>query len=932
MTRPDTSCPGQHISPEVDDSPDGPVSANVHGAPDASGGTRAACAPETSSPEGASVSEAPEALASSSVSPSREVVTVVDAPDAPDAPDAEDSRRATKRVSRQGVGHASSGNGTDSRMATLASAGVPEDVVRRAAWLRAELERHNRLYYELDTPEISDAEYDDLYRELVDVESHWPALRDDASPTQRVGGEVLDALEKRAHTLRMYSLDNAFSHDEWLAFVQRMRNALPEAPSAFWCDPKMDGLALEVIYENGVFTSALTRGNGEEGEVVTAAMRTVRNLPPVLRGESVPRRIEVRGEVVIGKADFELLNARQSAAGGKLFANPRNAAAGSVRQLDTKVTAGRPLSFLAYGVGQVLVDGGVVPWKSHSELMTTLCKWGFDAPPQGRLCATPDDVWAYYDELGNRRESLPIEIDGVVAKLDDIEAQEALGFTARAPRWALALKFPAMQARTLLDDIRVQVGRTGVLTPVAILEPVRVGGVEVSRATLHNEDEIRAKGLLLGDMVIVQRAGDVIPEVVRPIIEERTGKERPFIFPLTCPECGNPVSRLDGEVAHRCVNVLCPAVRRQSIIHFVSKAGLDVRGVGESRVRQLVDSGHVTSPADLFSLSRLDLMTFERMGPKSATNFVDALAAARTGATLARLICALGIRHVGEQTARTLAANFTDLDALRAAEGETLQQLPDIGPEVAGSIRTFFSNEGNLALLDRLRAIGLWPVREEAAVVVGDAPRPLEGVRLLFTGSLASMPRSEAQRLAESAGGIVVGSVSKKLDMLVTGADPGSKLDKARALGVRIVEEDAFFAMLREGRAGAMTAPATQPAENVRPAPEVAGPDVPVSAGITVGGASQVEGAGPRRDAPRMDAILEDGIPKSAPGHSPETGGEGASPEAVTLVTATPAVTEPPVGPTPQGAGGDRRTAGRTQSVDPAGKGQRQLTLFDSEE
>ncbi len=701
---------------------------------------------------------------------------------------------------------------------------IPEEARQRAAQLRADLERHNRLYYELDTPEISDAEYDALYRELVGLERRWPALRDETSPTQRVGGEVLEGLEKQAHTLRMYSLDNAFSRDEWGAFIQRMYNALPDAPSAFWCDPKMDGLALEVIYENGVFTSALTRGNGEVGEVVTAAMRTVRNLPLALHGDDVPRRIEVRGEVVIAKADFEQLNARQSAAGGKLFANPRNAAAGSVRQLDTTVTAGRPLQFLAYGVGQVVLEGGTAPWTTHSGLMARLREWGFDTPPEGRLCASPDDVWGYYEALGARRESLAIEIDGVVAKLDDTEAQEALGFTARAPRWALALKFPAMQARTRLDDIRVQVGRTGVLTPVAILEPVRVGGVEVSRATLHNEDEIRAKGLMLGDMVLVQRAGDVIPEVVRPLVEERTGDERPFVFPENCPECDSPVVRPQGEVAHRCVNVMCPAVRRQSIIHFVSKAGLDVRGVGERWVQQLVDGGHVTSPVGLFLLTKLDLMRFERMGPTSAANFVTALDAARTGATLVRLICALGIRHVGEQTARTLAANFTDLDALREADAETLQQLPDIGPEVAGSIRSFFANEGNLELLERLRAIGLWPKRQDAPPVSEGADaivRPLQGLKVLFTGSLTRMGRAEAEDMARAAGANIASSVTKSLDLLVVGGKPGSKLEKARKLGIRVMEEADFFAMLASGVASVDASEAV--AEETPPSQEAAG-------------------------------------------------------------------------------------------------------------
>lgn len=712
---------------------------------------------------------------------------------------------------------------------------VPEDITARAAWLRQEIEHHNRLYYEHDAPEISDAEYDALYRELLALERRWPLLYHPASPTRRVGGEVIDALEKQTHTLPMYSLDNAFSHEEWLAFVQRMRNALPDVSTAFWCDPKMDGLALEVIYENGTFTAALTRGDGEVGEVVTVAMRTVRNLPLALHGENLPSRIEVRGEVVISRPDFERLNARQSETGGKLFANPRNAAAGSVRQLDSSITAARPLRFLAYGVGRIEWPEGAPGWTSYSGLMETLRSWGFTTPPLGRPCATPEDVWAYYDEIAAQRSTLPIEIDGVVAKLDDLEAAEALGFTARAPRWALALKFPAMQARTRLDDIDVQVGRTGVLTPVAILEPVLVGGVTVSRATLHNEDEIRAKGLMIGDTVVVQRAGDVIPEVVRPVVEERTGREKPFVFPTVCPSCGSPVKRLQGEVAYRCVNVSCPAVLQQSIAHFVSKAGLDIRGVGERWIEQLVLKGRVKSPADLFSLTRHDMLGFDRMGTKSATKFVEALAVARTEATLPRLICALGIRHVGEQTARTLALAYADMDALGAATGEELQALPDIGPEVAGAIRAFFENEDNRHLLERLRALGLWPVRSESgAAPVGGA---FAGKRMLFTGSLASMGRSEAQRRAESAGAVILGSVSKKLDILVAGADPGSKLDKARQLGITILSEQEFLALL-EGEQGAA------------PASTVSEP------GVNAASTSSAQGLSPDASAVQQDVAI----------------------------------------------------------------------------
>ncbi|BFR48458.1 NAD-dependent DNA ligase LigA [Nitratidesulfovibrio sp. HK-II] len=693
---------------------------------------------------------------------------------------------------------------------------APAHVAARAESLREQLNYHSHRYYVLDDAEISDAEYDALFRELQDIEAEWPSLRTPDSPTHRVGDAVVAALETQAHTLRMYSLDNAFSGEEWDAFIQRLLRAEPDAPTAFWCDPKMDGLALEVIYENGVFTTALTRGDGEKGEIVTTAMRTVRNLPLRLHGEGPhPIRLEVRGEVVITRAEFDALNAARRGAGEKLFANPRNAAAGSVRQLDASVTAGRPLRFLAYGVGQVIwpddVTGGAqgleARWVTHGQVMAALADYGFGTPPDARRCENPADVMAYYEELGRRRSELPFDIDGVVAKLDDLSAQEALGYTARAPRWAIALKFPAHQATTRLEHIAIQVGRTGVLTPVAELAPVAVGGVTVSRATLHNEDEIRAKDLRVGDMVVVQRAGDVIPEVVRPLPEHRPADGLPeFEFPRACPVCHTPVRREEGEAAWRCVNVGCPAVVRQSIIHFVSKAGLDIQGVGRRWVELLVDRGKVTSPADLFSLDKQALLAFERMGPKLAENFIAAFDAARTGATLARLICALGIRHVGEQTARTLATHFAHLDALGAAEGEALQQLPDIGPEVAGSIRAFFANEGNRALLERLRGVGLWPVRPvrsdaDAAGTPGEGNGPLAGMGVLFTGSLVSLTRSEAERRAVAAGAHILGGVSKKLDLLVVGDKPGSKLDKATKLGIRVLREQEFLDLL-EGRGG----------------------------------------------------------------------------------------------------------------------------------
>ena len=664
-----------------------------------------------------------------------------------------------------------------------------DDVAAQVQTLRAFLTHHNHRYHTLDKPEISDAEYDRAFRELLDLEARFPLLRTSDSPTQRVGGTVLSALPKALHRQRMYSLDNVFSADEWQAFVKRLENALPGAPEAFWCDPKMDGLALEVVYENGLLTAALTRGDGVEGELVTEAVRTVRNLPLRLAGQGpFPGRLEVRGEVVMPKAAFADLNKRLASRGEKTFANPRNAAAGSIRQLNTAVTASRPLHFLGYGVGEV--QWGEAEPATYAQLMQRLQGWGFAVPPDGRVCVAAAGVQAFVDDLHRRRNELAYEIDGAVMKLDDLEAQRALGYTARAPRFAVAWKFPAEQATTQLLEISIQVGRTGVLTPVAELEPVSVGGVTVSRATLHNEDEIRNRDVRVGDTVIVQRAGDVIPEVVAPVLDERPENAAPFVFPHACPVCGHAALREPGEAAWRCINALCPAVLKQSMVYFVSKAGLGIDGVGERWVEQLVDAGRVKTPADLFRLRVEDLLRFERMGVKLAEKFVTAFETARTTATLQRFFCALGIRHVGEQTAHTLAGAFADADALAMATEEALQTLPDIGPEVASSIRAYFADEGNRQLLEAFRELGLWPRREETmAAIVQTA---LSGKRVLFTGSL-SMPRSQAEKLAEAAGARIASSVSKNLDLLIVGEAPGSKETKARALGVEILDETAFL-------------------------------------------------------------------------------------------------------------------------------------------
>jgi len=675
---------------------------------------------------------------------------------------------------------------------------------RRAQTLKAQIERHDHLYYVLDAPEITDAEYDRLFRELKELEEKHPDLADPNSPTKRVGGAVAQSFVSVRHRARMYSLENALTVEEWRAFLERLSRVLPQREFMFWVDPKFDGLALEVIYEDGCFVRALTRGDGETGEDVTQNMRTVRNLPMDIRERArladmpVPRLLEVRGEVVITKKDFRALNDAQEEAGNKVFANPRNAAAGSVRQLDSRVTAARPLRFFAYGLGVTEWAGedsqGL--WFTHHTAMEGLQTFGFAVAKEGRSTKA-DGVEALYARLEEERDRLAFEIDGMVIKLDDLDGQREAGFTARAPRWAVAWKFAPRQARTLLRKIAVQVGRTGVLTPVAVLEPVRIAGVTVSRATLHNEDEIKAKDLREGDTVVVQRAGDVIPEVVRPVLEKRPADAKEFVFPGACPACGEPVRRLPGEAAWRCLNRSCPAQLMGSLVFFVSKAGLDIEGVGKRWIEILVERGMVKSPADLFLLTQEDLLPLERMGEKLAENFVTAIREARQKATLAKVIGGLGIRQVGTQTARTLAARYADLDALANAQTDELQTLPDIGPEVAGSIRAFFDNPANRELIARFKALGLWPVRAKADGAEESGMRgPLAGKRILFTGTLANLPRGKAEALAEAAGAVIAGSVSKKLDYLVVGEDPGSKLDKARALGVRILSQDEFTRLM----------------------------------------------------------------------------------------------------------------------------------------
>ncbi len=673
--------------------------------------------------------------------------------------------------------------------------GELDAVYERMNALVRELERHNRLYHTLDAPEISDEAYDAMFAELRDLEARYPQFRSAHSPTLRVGGGLLPGLETRRHRERMYGLDNVFSSEEWREFAARMTRALPETPMVFWCDPKLDGLALELVYEDGLLVDAVTRGDGEEGEVVLEQARTIRTVPLRLAGDGpFPRRLEVRGEVVIFKADFAAVNSEREALGRKLFANPRNAAAGALRQLDVSQTRKTPLTFLAYSLGTA--EWGDVPAPGdHEGLMALFAGYGFETPPGGRVCRGLEEVEAYVEQVRGQRAGYAMQIDGAVAKVDDLEAQRALGFTARAPRFAVAFKFPAEQARTVLLGIDVQVGRTGVLTPVARLAPVQVGGVTVSSATLHNEDEVRAMDLRVGDTVVVQRAGDVIPEVVRAVPELRPEGAEPWVFPAACPACGEPVRREEGQAAWVCENIACPAVRLRSIIHFVSSAGLDIQGIGGQWIEQLVGSGRVKTPADLFTLTAKELLGYERMGEQLASNFVQALDDAKRRATLARFIAALGIHHVGAQAARLLAARYADMDALAAAGVEDLTRIDGVGPKMAESIRAFFAGRANREMLARFRELGLWPTAGAAAPAAEEAAGPLQGRRVLFTGTLG-MPRSEAQRLAEEAGAVIASSVSRRLDYLVAGDKPGSKLDKARSLGVAVLDEQGFLALL----------------------------------------------------------------------------------------------------------------------------------------
>ncbi len=671
---------------------------------------------------------------------------------------------------------------------------MSKSVAQRIAHLRAEIEKHNHQYYVLDDPLISDAEFDAMFRELQTLEAQYPELATVDSPTQRVGAAPLKSFAEVVHRTPMLSLNNAFDDEEVRAFDARVREALGVAVVEYAVEPKFDGLAITLTYRDGMFAQGATRGDGSMGEDVTQNLRTVRTIPLKL-GKPVPF-IEIRGEVLMFKRDFAALNRQQADRGDKMFVNPRNAAAGSLRQLDSRITASRHLSFFAYGAGAV---GGLVLPDTHGAQMEWLQKLGLPVPQERRVVRGVEGLLDYYREIGEQRSKLPYDIDGVVYKVNDIAQQERLGYVSRAPRFAIAHKFPAEEAQTTVLEIEVQVGRTGVLTPVARLAPVFVGGVTVTNATLHNEEELRRKDIRIGDIVIVRRAGDVIPEVVRALIERRPADTREFVMPRICPSCGAHVTRLPDEAAWRCSGGLfCPAQRKQALLHFASRRALDIEGLGDKLVEQLVDQKLVDqklvhTPADLYKLDLATLANLERMGEKSAHNLLGAIEHSKQ-TTLARFIYALGIRNVGETTAKELARHFGMLDNFMAADEARLQQVPDVGPVVAQSITAFFAEPHNCEVVAQLRASGVnWAEHEGLQVEV----LPLSGKTFVLTGVLG-MSRDEAKERLEKLGAKVSGSVSKKTDYVVAGAEAGSKLGKARELNVAVLDEQTFLQMLKE--------------------------------------------------------------------------------------------------------------------------------------
>lgn len=660
----------------------------------------------------------------------------------------------------------------------------------RAAWLRGELERANYQYYVLDQPQIPDAEYDRLYSELQSIETAHPDLITPESPTQRVGGEVASGFAPVVHALPMLSLNNGFTDEDVVAFDKRVSDRLDRSPVEYSCELKFDGLAIALRYEDGRLVQAATRGDGSTGEDVTRNVRTVRSIPLRLKGDRIPKVLEIRGEVLMFRRDFDRLNAQQREAGQREFANPRNAAAGSLRQLDSSITARRPLSFFAYGIGAL--ESVPMP-DTHDALLDWYAELGVPVCGERAVVQGADALLTFYRRIGEKRKALPYDIDGVVYKVNRKDEQDVLGFVSRAPRFALAHKFPPEEALTELLEIGVNVGRTGAITPVARLAPVFVGGVTVTNATLHNEDEVHRKDLRAGDTVIVRRAGDVIPEVVGPVMERRPPDAQAFVMPTECPACGSAIERLPGEAVARCTGgLVCPAQRKRALEHFAQRRALDIDGLGEKIIDQLVEQNLVRTPADLFNLGFSTLVALERFADKSAQNLIDSLEKAKH-TTLARFIFALGIPDVGESTAKDLARHFGSLAPVLDATVETLMEVEGIGPVVAESIHQFFAEEHNRTVIDQLRANVTWPEGPPA-------PRAPQGVlagkTIVLTGTLPTLAREQAKEMLEAAGAKVAGSVSKKTDYVVAGAEAGSKLAKAEELGIKILDEDGMRKLL----------------------------------------------------------------------------------------------------------------------------------------
>ncbi|MEK9711133.1 MAG: NAD-dependent DNA ligase LigA [Thalassolituus sp.] len=659
--------------------------------------------------------------------------------------------------------------------------------------LREEINLHNHRYYVLDEPSIPDAEYDRLMRELQALEEANPELVTPDSPTQRVGGAPLSGFQEVRHERPMLSLDNAMNAEEFAAFYQRVQDRLKTSDEiSFACEPKLDGLAISLLYVDGVLERAATRGDGETGEDVTQNVRTIKNIPLRLRGENIPARIEIRGEVYMPKAGFDAYNDRAREDGTKLFANPRNAAAGSLRQLDSRITATRPLEFCAYSLGVVSEDFALPA--THSETLAQVKEWGIRINEEMRVVTGLEAAQAFFAQLGEKRHSLAYEIDGTVFKVDLLALQETLGFVARAPRWAIAYKFPAVEEMTELQGVDFQVGRTGALTPVARLKPVHVAGVTVSNATLHNMDEIARLGVKIGDTVIIRRAGDVIPQVVSVVLDKRPESASDIVLPESCPVCDSHIERVEGEAVARCAGgLVCSAQRKEAIKHFASRKALDIEGLGDKLIDQMVEAGLIDTLDDVFHLSLQDIAGLERMAEKSAQNVLNALEKAKQ-TTLSRFIYSLGIREVGVVTANNLASYFGFLERIMAATHEELVAVPDIGDIVASHIVNFFAEEHNRTVIEQLQKSGVTWEEKEPVTAAEDAP--LAGKVAVITGTLSDMTRDDAKEALEALGAKVTGSVSAKTDFLVAGEKAGSKLTKAQSLGVEVYDEAAFKALL----------------------------------------------------------------------------------------------------------------------------------------